>query len=371
MPTSFRLRADVRTKLFIAAFFVLFLGTLLLLFLLLKPFLGVFLWGVLLTMVFQPLHARIFRWLGGRKNAAAALTTLAVLLTLGLPGTLVVWNAGQEASQLYEALSRTDWNQKSAEILESLKKLKLAALIERTGLDPQSAERALQQSFQSGVQTFSKAALAKLTGLLRNVAGFLVQVGFITFALFFFFRDGARYAIRFVELLPLEPAHQATIVTTFSRTVTAVVRGMVITAVAQGVLAGAGFAVAGAPAPVLLGGLTAVFSMIPFIGAAGVWAPAGAWLALQGQTLNAVGLWAWGAGVVSISDNFLKPILIGGGAGLPIFFLFFTILGGLKLYGFLGVFLGPVILAVAMAFIKIYREVYLQIGEKPKKKRAA
>lgn len=357
--TARDVRFSARAKLFVGAFFVLFLGILFLLFLLLKPFLHVFLWGMILTMVFHPLNQRFLRWLGGRRNVAALLTTLVVLAVLGLPGTIIVLNASQEATRLYENLSKTDWEQRSAELTEALKRLKLEELLQRAGMDPLQAEQFLKQGFKSLLQNASKVAVGKAADLLKNAAGFLIQILFIAFALFFFFRDGSRYSVRLVELLPLEREHQEKIVLTFATTVTAVVRGMSVTAVVQGILAGLGFAVAGAPVPVLLGVLTAVTSLIPFIGAAGVWLPVCLWLASQGSTGAAMGLFLWGVGAISLSDNFIKPVLIGGRAQLPIFFLFFTILGGIKLYGFLGVFLGPVILSVALAFVAIYRDVYL------------
>jgi predicted PurR-regulated permease PerM len=182
---------------------------------------------------------------------------------------------------------------------------------------------------------------------------------FVMVALFFFFRDGSIYARFLIGLLPLERPHQERAVGAFSNTVTAVVRSMFITAVVQGVFAGAGFAVVGLPVPILLGLLTAINSFIPFLGAASVWLPASIWLIMQDEILKGIGLGVYGFLIISMIDNFIKPLIIGESTRLPVFLLFFTILGGLKVYGVLGIFLGPIILSLGMAFLTIYREIYL------------
>jgi predicted PurR-regulated permease PerM len=146
----------------------------------------------------------------------------------------------------------------------------------------------------------------------------------------------------------------------FARTVSSVVRAMFITSIAQGILAGLGFMAAGLPLPLLFAVVTAVNSFIPVLGAASVWVPASVWLLTQGHTSAAVGLALWGFFVVSMVDNVIKPMMIGKEFRLPLILVFFTILGGLKLYGFLGVFLGPIILSMGLAFLQIYREVYLK-----------
>jgi predicted PurR-regulated permease PerM len=163
-----------------------------------------------------------------------------------------------------------------------------------------------------------------------------------------------------VEFFPLEHHHREIAVETISRTVSAVVRGMLITALAQGLLAGAGFAVAGLPVPFLLGLLTFINSFIPFLGAASVWIPSAIWLFMQDHVLAGLGLALYGTFVISTVDNIIKPLIIGEVTRIPVFLLFFTILGGLRVYGFLGIFLGPIILALGMAFLSIYRDVYLK-----------
>jgi predicted PurR-regulated permease PerM len=150
--------------------------------------------------------------------------------------------------------------------------------------------------------------------------------------------------------------------------VTAVVRAIFLTALVQGVMTGLGCQVAGVPVPILLGLVAFVNSFIPFLGAASVWIPVTIWLFYNDQLLAAWGMLLWG-GVISVVDNIMKPWIIGNHAKLPLFWLFFTTLGGLKVYGILGIFLGPIILSMGMAFLAIYREVYLNLRKPARARR--
>jgi predicted PurR-regulated permease PerM len=133
---------------------------------------------------------------------------------------------------------------------------------------------------------------------------------------------------------------------------------LVVTALIQGLLAGAAYWILGVPFPLVLAALTALFSFIPFGGTALVWVPVAIYLLWLAPIWKGIVMLAWGAGVVSTIDQFLKPLLIGHGAQLPTLFLFFSILGGLAAYGFIGLLLGPILLAILITAIQIYREEY-------------
>jgi predicted PurR-regulated permease PerM len=164
----------------------------------------------------------------------------------------------------------------------------------------------------------------------------------------------------------METEYRDKVVGVFSVTVTAVVRAIFLSSLFQGFLAGVGFVVVGMPIPILLGLVAFINAFIPFLGAASVWIPSCIWLVSQGQTGPAVVLLIWGI-FITILDQFLRPWLIGSKAKISAFWLFFTTIGGLKVYGLLGVFLGPIILALGLAFLAIYQEVYLP-QEKPARK---
>lgn len=349
-----------RENLFALAFFFILVTLLWLVASILSPFLPDFIWALIISMTFYPVYARVFRLLGQRANLSALVLTGVVLIVLILPGFFILMNLTQEAKSLYETFTSTPMDQKTQWLIEKYRALQLQDLLERWGVEPEHAENVLRDSITQGLRNVSKVMVDKVSNLLKNFAVFTLHILFLIVAIFFFFRDGARYARFLIQLLPLESHHQELVVSTFSRTVSAVMRGMFVTALVQGILAGAGFAVAGLPVPILLGLLTFITSFIPFLGAASVWVSASVWLFVNGQLLWAVGLALYGVLIISSSDNIIKPLLIGEGTKLPVFMLFFTILGGLKLYGFLGIFLGPIILSLGMAFLSIYRTVYLE-----------
>jgi predicted PurR-regulated permease PerM len=358
MDSSFKLFS--RNNLFAVAFFAILVSLLWLVVSLLSPFLEDFLWAAILSLSFYPVYQRVHRWLGRRENLASALVTLLLLVALVVPGFFILMSIGQEARKAYDGLSTTPWEEKSEQVMEKLRGTQLQNLLEKSGLQLEKAEELLRKGIVAGVKSVPKMIGEKVTTVFKNLALFGLHLIFVSVAIFFFFRDGPRFYHKLVEFLPLEHGHREIAVQTVSKTVSAVLRGMVITALAQGFLAGAGFAIAGLPVPLLLGLLTFVNSFIPFLGAASVWIPSAIWLFTQDHYLAGFGLALYGACVISTVDNILKPLIIGEGTRIPVFLLFFTILGGLRVYGFLGILLGPIILALGMAFLSIYRDVYLR-----------
>src|SRR4029077_3167865 len=167
---------------------------------------------------------------------------------------------------------------------------------------------------------------------------------------FFFFRDGQTMAAAVRDLVPMEQEHKQPIGARLYTTPTAVVQGMIVTAVLQGLLAGFGYWLIGdIRFSVFLGFITALASFLPVPGPAFVWAGIALYLGFTGHVGRAVGLAVWGVTIVSTVDNWVKPLFIGGRAKLPTFPLLIAILGGLQVYGFLGVFVGPVVLAILFA----------------------
>jgi predicted PurR-regulated permease PerM len=159
-------------------------------------------------------------------------------------------------------------------------------------------------------------------------------------------------------LLPFTPEQKKSIARKFQDTFTAVINGVFLIALGQGIMTGIGFAVFSVPFPVFWGFLAAVLALLPIGGAALVWIPGALFVFLTGSTLKGVLLAVWGTVLVSLPDNFLKPMIIGKKAKLPTFFLFLGILGGLQVYGFLGILFGPLVVTLLTAFIQIYREEY-------------
>ncbi|MBN2032910.1 MAG: AI-2E family transporter [Deltaproteobacteria bacterium] len=360
MRTSFRLFN--RENIFAAAFIAILLSLLWLLFSILRPFWPDFMWALILALTCYPVFIRLKSLFRGKGGLAALLLTIFIFIALALPGSFILMNLSQEAKDAYKALSKVSLSEKGLLLARKLRSSSLQPFLERWGIEPEQTEALFLNGISSGLKNVPKMIGEKVSAIFKNLALFGLHLIFVMVALFFFFRDGSRYAHFLVGFLPLERLYQERAVAAFSKTLTAVVRSMFITAFVQGVLAGVGFAVVGLPVPILLGLLTSITSFIPFFGAASVWVPASIYLIIQEELLRGIGLGVYGFLVVSTVDNLVKPLIIGETIKVPLFILFFTILGGLKVYGVIGIFLGPIILSLGMAFLTIYRETYLFVS---------
>jgi predicted PurR-regulated permease PerM len=199
---------------------------------------------------------------------------------------------------------------------------------------------------------------AQLGALIKNVLLALVNLFIMLFVIFFFFRDGKKYTDEIMELLPFPRKQKEAILQKIHNTFSAVLNGLFLVSVIQGIMTGLGFFVFGLPFGVFWGFLASITSLVPIGGAALVWIPGALYLIFTGSTLKGVLLAAWGILLVSSLDNFLKPLLIGKKAKLPMFSLFLGILGGMQVFGFLGILFGPIVVTLLMAFLDIYREEY-------------
>jgi predicted PurR-regulated permease PerM len=348
-----------REQLFAAFFFAVFLFLLYQLYLFLSPFFAPLVWAGILALAFYPLTTWLARVFRGRRTAVALVLVLAVTMVAILPsfllGSLLVREATGAYRRLQEAVQRGEVLQLADQIRASRVGgvwMRVAPLFEQLSVD-------LSDLLLRATNWVSDLIVAQATSLARNVLLSVVNFLLMLVALFFFFRDGEAMAARVRDLLPMEPAHKEAVFARLYTTLTAVVQSMVVTAVTQGLLAGIGYwLIGGLSFSVFLGFVTGLASFLPLAGPAFVWSGAALYLALTGHVGRAVGLAIWGAAVVSTADNWIKPLFIGGRANLPTFLLLMSILGGLQLYGFLGVFLGPVVLAILFVFVDIYRAEY-------------
>jgi predicted PurR-regulated permease PerM len=349
-----------REHLFAAFFFAVFVFLLYQLALFLAPFFVPLVWAAILALTFYPLTFWLTGALRGQRALASILLVLAVVTVVVLPsiyfGSLIV-------NQTTAAYERTQEMARSGElgrILEQIQGSRPGLLVQRI-LDPIRDKVDIDPAalIVTATNWLSQQIAGQAAALAKNVLFTLVNFTLMLVAVFFFFRDGERMARRIRDLLPMEPQHKHVIFTRLYATLTAVVQGMVLTAVAQGFLAGIGYwLIAQIPFALFLAFLTGLASFLPVAGPAIVWSGVAIYLAATGETWRALFMALWGALLVSTIDNVIKTLVIGGQARLPTFLLLFALLGGIKVYGFLGVFLAPVILAILLAFTDIYRELY-------------
>jgi len=321
-----------------------------------RPFLQPMAWAAILALLLHPLQQRLGRLLRGRQGLAALILTLLVLLMFigPLTGLAVAFAAqARDLAELMPGLMEKVRAYDSASFAPLSWLQGLFDWLNRT-LSISTAE--VQQWALGGVRRMLEH-VASMGGMaVFGAVGTVLSFTVMFFLLFFLLRDGVAIARTSIGLVPLEPARKALLVARLDAVTRAVVAGTVLTALVQGTLLGIGFAMAGLPAPVVFGVVGAVLSVVPFGGTALVWIPGCAALFLMGETGWALFLAAWGVVLVSSADNFLKPLLIGGKAEVPTLAVFIGVIGGLSAFGLIGMFLGPVLIALMLTLVKFASE---------------
>ena len=347
-----------RQQLFAAFFFAVFLFLLAQLYSLFSAFLVPLIWTIIFVLTFYPLYTLLLSLLRERRTLASLVMTVFIIHLVAVP---VFSLSSVLASQVVEFYTKVQEAVQSGEAQGFLAKWQETypgQLWMKWGPSIATSEIDLPNLALKGANTVSQYIVGKATDIARNLFVFVFDFLIMSFSLFFLFRDGEGLYKTLRDLIPMEPGHKDAIFHQFYETVSAVVQGMLATAVAQGILAGIGFWALGMPFAFFLACASALFSLQPIGGAALVWLPCALYLGFAGSWIKAVILIGYGALIISSVDNIIKPLIIGGRTKLPTLFLFFGILGGLQTYGFLGIFLGPVVLATIVAFVKIYQEEY-------------
>lgn len=312
----------------------------------LSPFLVPLAWAAVLVFVTWPLYRHLLRLCGHRENVAAGLmTALLMLLMVGpLAWLLVMLQA--EVRIIYAHLSEFLLRD-TLDLPEMVTSDYpwLASEIQRLWVLVHENPAILKDNLR-GVVDVSFVQLKSLAGGIgKNIAKLL----FTLLSAFFLYRDGPRIIAQLRSALAhTAPGHGERYLGAAANMTRAVVFGIVLTALAQGALAGIGYAVAGAPNPVFLAVVTALFALIPF-GTPFAWGAVAIWLLVSGDTIAAVGLAIWGTAVVSSVDNIVRPLVISSATQISFLLVMFGVLGGLASFGMIGLFIGPVILAVVAA----------------------
>ena len=346
-----------RAQLFAVFFFTVFLYLLYQFYLVFNGFIGPLSWAGILALVFYPTYRWLTALLRQRESLAAFILTTVVIVVVMVPTVWLTVRLAGESVAAYQRVQQAIQSGEADEVVASLRASRPGRLWERVGPQLESWNLDLRSLILKGGDAVSGLLMGSVSAMAANAIRFIVNFFLTTFALFFFFRDGERMVRALRDLLPMEPRHKDAILTRFYDTLSAVVQGTLATAGAQGLLAAIGFSILGVPFVLLLSAAVAFLSLLP-MGAPIVWVSVVGYLAFYGSYGKAIFLFLYGTFIISGADNVLRPLIIGGRTNIPTIFLFFGILGGMQVYGFLGVFLGPALIATLVAFIRIYREQY-------------
>jgi len=341
-----------------AFFFALLLAILYGAFLILAPFLPAITWAVILAILVYPPYAWLLRSLKGRATLAALIVVMIVALLMLLPGAELAWFLSQEAIAVVQSVRSLLNGDGAADWMQQPWLQRLLDWWNAISFHLAPFEINWRALLAQSAQVSSAFVVSRVTGIAQNILVFTFDFIVMLLTLFFLLRDGADFVYRARILLPMDQEHQERLFKNIIDAVLAVVRGSLVVAMMQGLLAGFAYWAAGVPFAALWGVVTAFASLLPVGGSAAVSIPVSAYLFLQGENLRAILLVIWCLGFVGTVDNILKPLLIGNRLGLPVLFLFFGILGGVALFGTVGIILGPVLFALLRALLDLYMEEY-------------
>ena len=310
--------------------------------LVLRPFVSALLWAVVLCFSSWPVYRRLLGLVRNRRTLAASLMTLAMVLIILLPFVIIGATLADNINQLTGAVKA--WIQNGPPAPPDW--LARVPVVGASATEYWQSLTADTARLWAQTEQFIKPVSAWLLQRGLALGGGLLQLDLSIFIAFFLFRDGVAAAGRLTTVVESIGGEQGKhLLTVAGQTVRGVVYGILGTALAQAVMTGIGLLIAGVPGAALLALLTFFASIVPVVGTGLVWIPAALWLFYQGSTGWGIFMLIWGVGVASL-DNVVKPWLISQGSNMPFILIFIGVIGGALAFGFIGVFLGPTLLAV-------------------------
>ena len=330
---------------------VLSYGALLLLgYLVLKimsPFFVPLAWSAVLAIFFFPLYANLRSKLS--PTVAALLSTLAVTILLIVPVLLVLLYATREAIDSSARIQSM--------VGEGVTVVPSNAMAWVRGHLPESAQNVdVIGLLRQAAEKVASYLASSVGALLKNAFSFLINLFILLFTLFFMFRDGESILRGVRHLIPFEKDLQDSMLQESGDLIFASVAVALLIALIQGFLGGVAFAVTGLPTPVFMAVLIAFFSIVPVVGSALIWFPAAAWLAIQGHWGKALAVLIICGGIAGFADNLVRPLLLRNRTKLNDLLVFLSILGGLSVFGLLGLIVGPTVVAAALGVLRVYMD---------------
>ena len=352
---------SIKSNIYPRIFFsVLFLAIILMAFYITRPFLPVLVTGAIVAYLLYPVYLWLQKYVKNR-NAASFIISLAAILVITVPFTLVIGLVSKEAIATYSTLDQHQLGTNFAKIMcgnpewKSCKSLQfLVGFLPNKNLD---------YYIQSSIEKITGFIIDNVYSFIYSIPSILLNIFVLAFVIYYLLKDGQIISRRIVGILPLKEAHKKNVFEMFHKATYAVFYSNIAVAIVQGALGGIGFFALGVPSPVLWGAVMAIFALVPYFGSAIIWLPAAINMIFEGYlqnnnslTAKGIALIIYGIIFISIVDNFLKPKIISSKSDIHPILVLLGVLGGLNLFGFLGLILGPIMLALLVTFVEIYEE---------------
>ncbi|MBI1970124.1 AI-2E family transporter [Candidatus Woesearchaeota archaeon] len=340
-----------------ASFFLFFAIFIVLSLYVLFPFLHAIILGVLVAYIFYPIYDFMFQRVGERANLAAFLTTVGVFLILLVPLSIFLGTISGDVTSFYKFSKENILSGSFAQLDCTDRFLcKASDVINNLIQDPE-----VKKYISAGLGKLVALVLELTSNMLKSLPGVALNFFIFVFVLFYSFRDGKDVLQQAMALLPLNDSFKQDLKVQAKEVIYATVYGNIMVAIIQGIVGAIGFVLFGVSSPVLWGVVMMVAALIPFIGSALVWFPAALIIVFQGFVIGdtstiwkGVGLMLYGLLFISTIDNLVKPKIIGRKTSLHPLLIMLGLFGGLATMGFLGLILGPLVLAFLTSFVRVY-----------------
>ncbi len=311
------------------------------------PFLVPLAWSAVLAIFFYPLHQSLLKRL--KPNLAATVSTLAVTFLLIVPAIVVLFYTTKQA---------IDAGAKAQVVLQSPDKAMPTQMLDwvKAQLPDSMQDADFSDPVKRGAEKVAGFLAAKVGALVKNIFAFFLDLFVLLFALFFMFRDGEEISQVMRHLLPFDPNIQEDMMRESKELIFASVAVGLLIAAIQGALGGLAFTLVGIGTGIFWGVLMGFFSLVPVVGSALIWVPAALWLALTGHVWRGLLVLLICGGVAGVADNIIRPLLLRNRTHLNELLLFISVLGGIEVFGLLGLVAGPTILAAAMGIFRVYTQ---------------
>ena len=347
----FAINTKVRSKYFL----ILFLAVSYLAFLLIKPFVSSLLTGALIAYVFYPLYKKVEKKTEN-KNFSALLVSVILVVMIAVPLFFLINAISRETYIFYLQTKQKFASNKifDAECTEG-KLCELTNVISELLTNPK-----VRFYFEDTLAKIAAFIAKQASSFLLSIPTILINFFVALFSIFYLFRDGEAFVNKLKTYLPMKKRYQEEIFKSFNETAKAVIYSQIVIALVQGSLGALGFFLFGISVPILWGVVMVFSAFIPVVGTALIWVPAALSLVLNGifgesvLIWKGVGLLLYGMLVISSVDNIIRPIAVGERSKLHPLLVLLGAIGGLKLFGFIGFIMGPLILALLVSFLRIY-----------------
>ncbi|MDO8444763.1 MAG: AI-2E family transporter [Deltaproteobacteria bacterium] len=328
--------------------------TLYLNYLILKPFLSPILLGVIFSIVFYPVYLKLLKFTKGKKGIASLGVCLLVTIIIIIPLIFLTGSIVNEAVSLYERIDAAIQAGSYKELLPFLDDKTLQNLYKRF---TKAFHINTTDFFLNAIKENSSYGISMLTGTIKNLSLFILNLFLMLFTMYYLLKDSDMIAAEVRGLIPLSENQKERIFTRLKDVIFATIYGTLVAATIQGLLGGTAFWVLGIDSPVIWGVVMGLLAILPMLGASFVWFPASVILIIQGSYISALILFLWGSLVISLVDNVIWSWLVSGKAMLHPLAIFFSFLGGIIVFGPIGLFVGPFVFALLLILIDIVKEI--------------